>query len=103
VFDDGAIRIRDFIERILAAHGLPTPTKTIPRRAAWISATVMDAAWTILRRPGQPPISRLMVTLNGGPFLVTDHKARRELRYAPVITREDAFAAMAPDSRGPVS
>ena len=94
VFDDGAIPIRDFIERILAAHRLPAPTKTISRRAAWITATVMDTAWTILRRPGQPPISRLMVTLNSGPFLVTDHKARRQLRYAPIITREDAFAAL---------
>ncbi len=94
VFDDGAIPIRDFIERILAAHRLPAPTKTIPRRVAWITATVMETAWTILRRPGQPPISRLMVTLNGGPFLVTDHKARRQLRYAPIITREDAFAAL---------
>ena len=94
VLDDGAIPIRDFIEHILAAHGLPAPTKTIPRRTAWITATVMDAAWTILQRPGQPPISRLMVTLNGGPFLVTDHKARRELHYTPTITREDAFAAL---------
>ncbi len=94
VFDDGAIPLRDFIERILAAHRLPAPTKTISRRAAWITATVMDTAWTILRRPGQPPISRLMVTLNSGPFLVTDHKARRQLQYAPIITREDAFAAL---------
>ena len=96
VFDDGATPIRDFIEQILAAHGLPAPAKTISRRAAWITATVMDGAWGILRRPGQPPISRLMVALNGGPFLVTDHKARRELQYAPVITREDAFAVMTP-------
>ena len=94
VFDDGKIPIRDFIEQILAAHHLTAPTKTIPRRMAWITASVMDAAWTILQRPGQPPISRLMVTLNGGPFLVTDHKARRELQYMPVITREDAFAAL---------
>ena len=54
----------------------------------------MEAAWTILQRPGQSPISRLMVTLNGGPFLVTDHKARRELQYTPTITREQAFAAL---------
>jgi nucleoside-diphosphate-sugar epimerase len=96
VFDDGEIQIREFIARILAAHNLPTPAKSIPRRTAWIAGSMLDAAWTILRRPGQPPVSRLMVALNGGPFRVTDHKARHELGYTPVISRDDALTAISP-------
>lgn len=96
VFDDGEIKIRDFITRALAVYGLPEPTKTIPRAVAWIAATVMDAVWPLLRLTGSPPIPRLMVKLNGGPFLICDHKARRELDYTPVITREQAFAGLTP-------
>lgn len=96
MFDDGPIDIRDFLTRILAAHGIPAPTKSIPRRAAWIAGSMMDRAWTILRRPGQPPVSRLMVALNGGPFLVSDTKARSELGYAPVISRDQAFSVLTP-------
>jgi nucleoside-diphosphate-sugar epimerase len=96
VFDDGTIEIRDFLARILAVHGIPAPTRSIPRRAAWIGGTMMDHAWTILRRPGQPPVSRLMVAVNGGPFLVSDNKARHELGYTPVITRDQAFRVLTP-------
>lgn len=94
LFDDAAIPIAEFLGQILAAHRLAAPTKAIPRRVAWIAATLMDAAWTITRRPGQPPVSRLMVALNGGPFLISDEKARRELGYAPVISRTAAFATL---------
>ena len=33
--------------------------------------------------------------LTGGPFVVSDRKARAELGYAPVISREAAIEAMA--------
>jgi len=92
VFDDGSIEIGDFLARILAGHGIPAHTKSIPRRAAWITGTIMDNVWTMLRRPGQPPISRLMVALNSGPFLVNDNKARRELGYTPLVSLDQAFA-----------
>jgi len=37
-----------------------------------------------------------MVALNGGPFLVSDNKARSELGYAPVISRDQAFSVLTP-------
>jgi nucleoside-diphosphate-sugar epimerase len=42
----------------------------------------------MLRRPGSPPVNRELVKLNGEPFVVSDQKARRELGYVPVITRD---------------
>jgi nucleoside-diphosphate-sugar epimerase len=96
VFDDDTITIRDFLAGILAVHGIAAPTRSISRRTAWMAATMMDHAWTILRRPGQPPVSRLMVALNGGPFLVSDTKARHQLGYTPVISREKAFSVLTP-------
>ena len=100
VFDDGLTPIGDFIGQILAASGLAKPTNAIPRKVAWVVGSLMDAAWTLLRRQGEPPVSRLLVALNGGPFLVSDAKARRELGYSPVISRKDGFARLTEHIRG---
>jgi nucleoside-diphosphate-sugar epimerase len=91
VFDDGVVQLGEFIAGLLGARGLEAPTKSISRRTAWIAGSVMDAAWTVLRRPGAPPLSRLMVALNGGPFVVSDDKARVELGYEPVISRAEGM------------
>jgi hypothetical protein len=56
----------------------------------------MDRAWTVLRRPGTPPVSRLMVALGGGPFVISDRKARTELGYAPLISRAAGMRLLAP-------
>jgi nucleoside-diphosphate-sugar epimerase len=94
VFDDGAISIRDFISGALAARGLEAPKKKVPAAVAWIMGSIMEAAWKIFRRPGLPPVTRELVRLNSGPFLVSDAKARRELGYAPLIARDEGFAEM---------
>jgi len=98
VFDDGVISIRDFIASLLEANRLPAPTKSTSRRMAWILGSLMERSWAILRRPGEPPVSRLMAALNGGPFIVSDAKARRELGYSPVITRDEALVRLAAPS-----
>ena len=43
------------------------------------------------RRPGDPPLTRMIVELNRGPFLISDARARQELRYQPVITRQQGM------------
>jgi nucleoside-diphosphate-sugar epimerase len=95
VFDDGDIRIRDFLAGILRAHGQDLPPGGIPRPIAWAAAATLESAWTLLRKPGLPPITRLLVALNGAPFLISDQKARAELGYRPVITRDQGFDKLA--------
>jgi nucleoside-diphosphate-sugar epimerase len=55
----------------------------------------MEVAWKVLRRSGSPPVNRELVELNGQPFVVSDPKARSELGYAPVITRDAGIEKMA--------
>jgi nucleoside-diphosphate-sugar epimerase len=94
-FDDGNVSIKDFIGDCLNAIGMERPTKSVSRRAAWVVGTLMDGAWSVFRRPGTPPLSRLMVALNGAPFLVLDTKARSELGYKPVIARAEGILRLA--------
>jgi len=91
VFDDGSTTIRDFLTGLLQAHGLPLPEATIPGPAAAGLARTLDVGWRITRRPGDPPLTRMIVELNRHPFLISDARARRELRYQPVITRQQGI------------
>jgi hypothetical protein len=58
-------------------------------------AAVMDAVWRLTRRPEDPPITRLLVALNSGPFVVSDQRARDELGYRPARAREEGMASLA--------
>ena len=91
VFDDGSTSVRDFLAGLLQAHGLTLPEASVPGPVAAGLARALDAAWRITRRPGDPPITRMIVELNRGPFLVSDARARQELRYQPVITRQQGI------------
>jgi hypothetical protein len=91
VFDDGSTTIRDFLTGLLQAHGLTLPEATIPGPAAAGLARALDIAWRITRRQGDPPITRMIVELNRRPFLISDVRARQELRYQPITTRQQGI------------
>jgi len=91
VFDDGSTTVRDFLAGLLQAHSLTLPEASIPGPVASGLARALDVAWRITRRPGDPPITRMIVELNRGPFLISDARARQELRYQPVITRQQGI------------
>jgi nucleoside-diphosphate-sugar epimerase len=91
VFDDGSTTVRDFLAGLLHAHGLTLPDASVPGPVAAGLARALDVAWRITRRPGDPPLTRMIAELNRGPFLVSDARARQELRYQPVITREQGM------------
>jgi nucleoside-diphosphate-sugar epimerase len=95
VFDEGTILIRDFICRLVATRGVAAPDKRVPYGVAFVVASLMEAFWAVARRPGMPPLTRELIKLNGGPFVVSDAKARRELGYAPVISREEGLHRLA--------
>lgn len=99
VFDDDTVRIRDFIARLLKSRNFEAPEKNVPFAMAWIMACIMETVWAVGRHPGEPPVNRMMVKLNGGPFVVSDCKARADLGYRPVITRAEGLARLSSGSR----
>jgi nucleoside-diphosphate-sugar epimerase len=102
VFDDGSTTIRDFLAGLLHAHGLTLPEATIPGPAAAGLARALDIAWRFIRRPGDPPLTRMIVELNRRPFLISDARARHDLRYQPVITRQQGIQRLRDTMRATV-
>jgi nucleoside-diphosphate-sugar epimerase len=94
VFDEGTVRAREFFALLLGTQGLDAPERSIPYTVAWTMASVAEAVWNVFRLPGSPPVNRELVKLTGGPFVVSDRKARAELGYTPVISREAGVVAL---------
>jgi nucleoside-diphosphate-sugar epimerase len=92
--DGEPVEFRDFWTRMLATQGVAAPTGTLPRPVAMAAASLAEAAWWALRRPGQPPLDRMTVALLSDECTVRDAKARRELGYDPPVTIEAGLAEM---------
>ena len=104
VFDDDITTIGEFVTQLLVTRGLPAPNRSIPYPVARMIANTLEVARRWLRRTGPPPISRLLVELNGRPFLVDDRKARAELHYQPVTSRNEGIGRLhRPPTPGPLA
>jgi nucleoside-diphosphate-sugar epimerase len=95
--DGEPVEVRGFLSQLLQAEGVTPPNGTLPRWVARAVAYVAELAWTLFRLSGEPPVARSEVRLIGEEVTVVDDKARRELGYAPVITRDDALASLRRD------
>lgn len=94
VFDDDLITVHDFLSELLRSQNLALLNASIPAPAARFLARLLDIAWRARRRPGAPPLSRLRVALNSGPFVVSDRLARTELGDRPSTSRGQGLAAL---------
>jgi nucleoside-diphosphate-sugar epimerase len=66
----------------------------VPSAVAEAGAAVSERAWRLLRRPGPPPLTRLAVWVSSKECTLDISRARRELGYEPVVTREQGLAAL---------
>ncbi|MDQ0096031.1 NAD-dependent epimerase/dehydratase family protein [Paeniglutamicibacter psychrophenolicus] len=98
VFDEDALPIRDFLGGLVATQGLGLPPASIPAPVAKFLASVLGGLWALARKPGPPPLDRLVVELNARDFLVSDQLARDVLGYRPPVTRAEGLARLRRDS-----
>lgn len=70
------------------------PDRSMPLAAARALAAGGDLAWRLLPLPGQPPLSPTTLALVGVQVTVDDGRARRELGYAPPMSRERGLAEL---------
>jgi nucleoside-diphosphate-sugar epimerase len=95
VTDGEPVVFRDFLERMLATQGVTVPDKSVPAGAATAAAATAERAWRLLRRPGPPPLTRFAVWVSSKECTLDDSRARTELGYEPVRTREEGLTELA--------
>jgi nucleoside-diphosphate-sugar epimerase len=94
VTDGEPVAFREFVTALLATEGIEAPERNMPPALARAVAVAGEGAWGILPLPGAPPVTRLAVWLASLETTIDITKARSELGYEPVITREEGLAAL---------
>jgi nucleoside-diphosphate-sugar epimerase len=82
---------REFISELLSANGVEPPERNLPAPLASVLATTGETVWRGLRLKRAPPITRLAYWLSAQECTIDISRARAELGYEPVRTREDGL------------
>jgi nucleoside-diphosphate-sugar epimerase len=91
VTDGDPVVFREFVSAMIETQGVQPPTRTMPTWLGHAVATVSEPAWSHLPLPGRPPLTRFTFWVLTQECTIDDSKARSELGYAPIVTREQGL------------
>lgn len=93
---DGEVNtFRSFLPRMMAAHGVTLPDRSVPSGLVRPIATAIEGLWRAARIATAPPLTRHAVGLMCCDCVLEDAKARRELGYTEVVDVDRGLAELA--------
>lgn len=94
VTDGEPVVFKEFVSELLSTQGVDPPTRTIPTPVAQALAVGGETAWHALPLPGRPPLTRFAYWVSSQECTIKIDKAREELGYEPVRSREEGLAEL---------
>jgi nucleoside-diphosphate-sugar epimerase len=94
VLDDGEITMKEMITRMAETRGVELPDASVPSWLASALGFTGEALWRLLRLRNSPPLTRHAAMVMARDCVLVGDRARRELGYAPVITRDEGLRRM---------
>jgi nucleoside-diphosphate-sugar epimerase len=94
VTDGEDVVFREFISELLRTQGVEPPDRNVPGWVAGAMARGGELAWRALPLKGAPPLTRFALWAASQECTLDISKARSELGYEPVITREQGLAEL---------
>lgn len=91
VTDGDPVVFKEFVTALLETQGVTTPDRSLPAWTATPMAVVAETAWRLLRLRGTPPMSRFRAWVLTQECTIDISKARQELGYSPVVSREQGM------------
>ena len=92
--DGEPVVFREFLTAMLGTQGVEIPDKSVPPRVASAAAATAERLWRLLKRPGNPPLTRFAVWVSSQECTIDISRAERELGYRPVKSREEGLAEL---------
>lgn len=89
-----------WIDQILALAGLSPVRKSVSFSAAWRIGAVLEAAWAVLRLPGEPPMTRFLAAQLAKSHYFDIGRARRDFGYEPQVPTEQGMRNLAAELAG---
>ena len=84
----------ELINAILDAAGLPPVTKRLPASLAWLAGALAEAAFWLLRRQEEPPLTRFVARQLATAHWYDLGAARRDLGYAPTVSTQQGLVLL---------
>jgi nucleoside-diphosphate-sugar epimerase len=94
VTDGDPVVFREFVSELIRSQGVEPPTRTLPLGVARVAAAGAEGAWKLLRRKDRPPLTRFTVWVSALECTINDARARDELGYREVKSREEGLAEL---------
>ena len=94
VTDGKPVVFREFVSELIRSQGVEPPTRTVPLPVARAVAATSETAWKLLRRKDRPPLSRFTVWVSALECTLDDSRARSEMGYREIKTREQGLAEL---------
>ena len=85
----------NWINELLAVAQLPPVHRTISLRAAWHLGHALEHVHHLLRRPGEPRMTRFLAAQLGRSHYFDISRARRDLGYEPLVSTDEGMKQLA--------
>lgn len=85
----------DFVNRVLAAAGLPPVTRSVPAGVAYAAGAVLETAYRVLRLRGEPPMTRFVARQLATAHWFDLSAARRDFGYDPKVSTAEGLRRLA--------
>jgi nucleoside-diphosphate-sugar epimerase len=95
ITDGEPVDLWEFINRVLAAVGLPPVTKSVSVWKAKLAGRVLEAAYRLLRLHAEPPMTRFVASQLATSHWYDISAARRDLGYEPRVSLEEGLRRLA--------
>lgn len=103
VTDGAPVEFHEIVTEMLETQGVEPPGRNLPGWLPGPLAIASEAAWSLLPLPGPPPMSRFTSWILTQQCTIDISKARQELGYEPVVSREEGLAEMRAQADSPAS
>ena len=81
----------DWINELLAMHGLPKVKRSIPFSVAWTFGWLLEGVYKYCRLQGEPVMTRFLAAQLALPHYLNIAKAQRDFGYTPVISMAEGM------------
>ncbi len=85
------VQLWPWVDELLASQGLPPVRKRVPTSVAYGLGAVLEAAWTLLRRPGEPPMTRFVALQLASSHSYDLTPAKRDFGYEERVGLTEAM------------
>lgn len=87
--------IRELVEGICRAAGVPFAPRTVSLRVGRTLGAVVERAWPLLRRDDEPPLTQFLAEQLGTAHWFDPRPARDDLGWSPSVSIDEGLARLA--------